>query len=470
MYLDLMRNLFMLLFLASLIGCNSKSPKIDTKSVQADNPLAEEVRNETLRTWKAYVKYAWGHDNLKPLTKGYEDWYDESLNISIIDAYSTLHLMDFEEETHHIERYVIDSLSFDQDLDVKVFEVNIRVLGGLLNMYHQTQNDTLLQMAQDFGDRLLPAFESPTGLPYFHINLKTGQPSGNTINVAEAGSYLMEFGLLSYFTENPKYYQTAKRATKAVFERRSDIGLLGRDLNVETGEWAVTESMAGAYVDSYLEYLYKAWLLFGDPELKTMYDAHIGPINQYLTDSDGDLLWYGKSDMETGQRTATDITLWDAYLPGLLALSGDMPHAKKAHNAWDAVWNKNGAVSFSYDYQKDSVLNPYFQLNPEVLESAYYLWHLTDDSTYYHRNVNYFNDLKTCCQTPVAYAHLNDITTKEKDDKLATFFIAETLKYLYLTFSDTTTVSLDSHVFTTEAHHFSKAAIDQEKAKVQLGF
>lgn len=465
-----MRITFFILVPFLFLCCTESQKSKNGANVVHENLLAEEVRNETLRTWKAYVQCAWGHDNLKPLTKGYEDWYDESLNISIIDAYSTLHLMGFEEETHRIERYVIDSLSFDQDLDVKVFEVNIRVLGGLLNMYYQTQNDTLLQMAQDFGDRLLPAFESPTGLPYFHINLKTGQPSGNTINVAEAGSYLMEFGLLSYFTENPEYYQTAKRATKAVFDRRSEIGLVGRDLNVETGEWTIIESMAGAYVDSYFEYLYKAWLLFGDPELKTMYDAHIGPINRYLTDSDGDLLWYGKSDMETGKRTATDITLWDAYLPGLLALSGDMPRAKKAHNAWDAVWNKNGAVSFSYDYQKDSVLNPYFQLNPEVLESAYYLWHLTGDSTYYQRNVKYFEDLKTHCQTPVAYAHLNDITTKEKDDKLATFFIAETLKYLYLTFSDTTSVSLDSHVFTTEAHHFAKAAIDKEKAEVRLGF
>jgi len=458
------------MILPVLMGCHSKSQEVDQKSVPTENPLADEIRNETLRTWQAYVEYAWGHDNLKPLSKGYEDWYEGSLNISSIDAYSSLHLMGFDVEIQRIERYVIDSLSFDQDLDVKVFEVNIRVLGGLLNMYHQTQNDTLLQKAQDFGNRLLPAFESPTGLPYFHINLKTGQPSGETINVAEAGSYLMEFGLLSYFTQDPKYYQAAKRATKAVFERRSTIGLLGRDLNVKTGEWTVTESMAGAYVDSYLEYLYKAWVLFGDPELKTMWDAHIGPINQYLTDEDGDLLWYGKSDRETGQRTSTDITLWDAYLPGLLALSGDVDRAKKAHNAWDAVWNKHDAVSFAYDYKKDSVLNPYFQLNPEVMESAYYLWHLTGDSTYYQRNVQYFNDLKIHCRTPVAYAHLNDITTKEKDDKLATFFIAETLKYLYLTFSDTTSVSLNTHVFTTEAHHFSKSAIDKAEAQERLGF
>ena len=270
-----MRYILLLSFIISLLSCKQDVRSTDTTLAQIEDTAAKEVRKETLRAWKAYVKYAWGHDNLKPLSRSYEDWYEGSLNISTIDAYSTLHLMGLSEETKRIERYVIDSLTFELDLDVKVFEVNIRILGGLLNMYYQTRNDTLLRMAQDFGDRLLPAFESTTGLPYFHVNLKTGKPSGNIINVAEAGSYLMEFGLLSYFTENPKYYQTAKRATKAVYQRRSRIGLLGRDLNVETGQWTEDESMAGAYTDSYFEYLYKAWGLFGDPELLTILEAHI---------------------------------------------------------------------------------------------------------------------------------------------------------------------------------------------------
>ena len=115
-------------------------------------------------------------------------------------------------------------------------------------------------------------------------------------------------------------------------------------------------------------------------------------------------------------------------------------------------------------------MNPYFQLNPEVIESTYYLWHLTGDSLYYRNNQRYFENLKQHGRTPVAYANLKDITTKEKDDLMSTFFIAETMKYLYLTFSDKSRVSPDTHVFTTEAHHFAKKDIDRQQVKERLGF
>ena len=59
-----------------------------------------------------------------------------------------------------------------------------------------------------------------TGIPYFWVNLKTGEVSGKRVNVAEAGTYLLEMGMLSYFSGDPKYYQAAKRSSKAIFDRR----------------------------------------------------------------------------------------------------------------------------------------------------------------------------------------------------------------------------------------------------------
>ena len=111
-------------------------------------PLAQDVRNETLRAWQSYEQYAWGHDALKPLSKGYEDWYSEPLYISPIDAYSTLYMMGFTEETRRIEQYVSDSLNFDKDIEAKVFEVNIRILGGLLSMYELSGNPKVLDKAE----------------------------------------------------------------------------------------------------------------------------------------------------------------------------------------------------------------------------------------------------------------------------------------------------------------------------------
>lgn len=52
---------------------------------------------------------------------------------------------------------------------------------------------------------------------------------------------------------------------------------------------------------------------------------------------------------------------------------------------------------------------------------------------------------------------------------MPTFFFAETLKYLYLTFSDEKDFNLDDYVFNTEAHPFKKASFDKAEVKVRLG-
>ncbi len=432
--------------------------------------LGEDVKNETIRTWNAYLKYAWPHDNLLPISKKYHDWYAESINMSPIDGYSTLKILGFEDEAKRIENFVVDSLRFDKDIYVKVFEVDIRILGGLLNIYEMTGNNKVLQKAQNFADRLLPAFNSPTGLPYYYVNLKTGATKGNIVNVAEAGSYIFEFGILSYYTQNPTYYQVAKKATKKIYSMRSKINLLGRDLDVETGNWTLTQSMVGAYADSYFEYLYKSWLLFKDPELKKMWDVQIAAIQQYIAELHNGMLWYGKVDMNTGEKINAEVTLWDAYFPALLALSGDLPRAKTSFNAWNFLWDKQGLIPMVYDYNKDSIINPFYQLNPEVIESAYYLWHYTGDSIYYYRIRKYYEDIKKYCRTEIAYCHVEDVRTKKQKDEMETFFIAENMKYFYLTFSHNNSINITDYVFNTEAHPFKKSNFTVDKAKSRLGF
>ena len=165
-----------------------------------------------------------------------------------------------------IEAYAI-AQNWDKDVYVQVFEVNIRILGGMLAIYEFTRNPDILAKTIDFADRLLPAFNSPTGLPYHSVNLKTGEVAGNkgegdgtVVNVAQAATYLFEFGLVSYYSQDPKYYQAAKNATMAIYNRRSEIGLPGEFVNVETGEWSGTEwHHLQAGVDSYYEYMFKAW-------------------------------------------------------------------------------------------------------------------------------------------------------------------------------------------------------------------
>lgn len=461
------------LLFVMLVSCqdiNKKESNENENQLTIDS-LSQEIINETKRSWKAYKQYAWGHDALAPLAKSYSDWYEEPLYISPIDAYSTLYLMGLKEEAKEIENYVADSLDFDKNIDAKIFEVNIRILGGLLSMYELSENSHVLEKARDFADRMLPAFDTKTGIPRYWVNLHTGVSRGDTVNVAEAATYTMEMGILSYYTKDPKYYKAGKKATLAIFERRSSIGLIGDVIDVESGEWVSTHSHICAGVDSYYEYLYKSYLLFGDEELGRIWHESVANIHTFLAEEYDGKLWYGRADMNTGKQVSSVITLYDAFFPAILALSGDTTRAIKLQETWNWLWNQYGLEPMVYDYKRGTPNYPAYDLNPEIIESAYYLYHITGDSSYYKMNLNFWGDIKQYCRTDVAYTSVANIETMEQKDYMPTFFFAETLKYFYLTFShNQNQFNFDEYVFNTEAHPFKRSNFDHEKAKVRLGF
>ena len=139
--------------------------------------LAAQVRTEFLHAWNGYKKYCWGHDELKPISKTCRDWYDTSLLMTPVDSLDTMILMGLNDEAKTTREYIATHLSFDKDIYVQNFEITIRLLGGLLSGYEMTGDKRLLTLADDLGNRLLPVFESPTGLPYRYVNLKTGKSS-----------------------------------------------------------------------------------------------------------------------------------------------------------------------------------------------------------------------------------------------------------------------------------------------------
>src|SRR5437667_4695452 len=137
--------------------------------------IAARVRTEFLHAWNNYGRYAWGHDVLRPLSKTAHDWYGQSLLMTPVDALDTLVLMRLDAEAARAKELIVKNLSFDRDVYVKNFEITIRLLGGLVSSYQLTNDRRLLDLADDLGNRLLPVFDSPTGLPYVYVNLKTGQ-------------------------------------------------------------------------------------------------------------------------------------------------------------------------------------------------------------------------------------------------------------------------------------------------------
>ncbi len=456
--------------LSSCINSGSKQSSGSENHKEMDS-LAVDVANETLRTWQAYKKYAWGHDVLKPLSKSYSDWYSEPLYISPIDAYSTLHLMGFENEADRILNYVVDSLDFNKDIYAKIFEVNIRILGGLLAMYDISGDERVLAKAVDFADRMMPAFNTKTGIPTYWVNLSNGDVKGDTVNVAEAASYVFEMGILSYYTRDPKYYQAGKKATLAVYNRRSEIGLIGDIIDVQTGEWVSDASHICAGVDSYYEYLYKSYLMFGDPQLKEIWDHSIVHINKYMADEYNNKLWYGRVNMDSGNQISSVVTLYDAFFPAILTLSGDTERAIELQETWFWLWRQYGLEPMAYDYKANYPNYPVYDLNPEIIESAYYLLNTTGNEYYYNMNSRFWSDIKNYCRTDVAFTSVGNVTTMTQKDYMPTFFFAETLKYLYLTFSNNDGVFIfDDYIFNTEAHQFKRSNFNKKEAKVRLYF
>ena len=474
-----MNKVIIVLFTIFFIFSCKDSIKVNKKRELGDKELSklqEEVKSETLRSWNDYKKYAWGHDVLLPISRSYYDWYEESLGISPIDAYSTLKVMGLDDETREIEEYAL-GMDWDKDLYVQTFEVNIRILGGLLSMYHYNKNEAILNKARDFGDRILPAFKTPTGIPNHSVNLRTGKLAGNhgegkgdVVNVAQAATYLFEFGILSYYTEDPKYYQAAKKATKAIFDRKSEIGLPGEFINVNTGEWEGTKwHHLQAGVDAYYEYMYKSWMIFPDPEIKEIWDFSKEKIDEYLLDEYEGKTFYTIVDMYTGDILKRSVSLYDAFFPAIQAISGDIEAAEKNQRTWDWLWNKNGLLPTRYKYDDDTYEYPNSEINPEIIESAYYLHEITGKEEYLNMIKQYWSDIKKNCRNEVAYHSIEDVRTMKRKDYLATFFIAETMKYFYIAFSQGD-FDFDDHVFSTEAHTFKKSDFDPQEAKKRLGY
>jgi len=418
--------------------------------------LAEWVKAEFLHAWNAYKQYAWGHDQLKPLSKSYQDWYAESLFMTPVDALDSMLLMGLDEEANSTQEFITKNLSFDKDIFVSNFEITIRLLGGLLVSYQLSGNPGLLALAEDLGTRLLPAFDSLTGIPYQFVNLRSSQVRGQETNPAEAGTLLLEFGTLGKLTNKPIFYDKAKRALVEIFERRSPIGLVGQRINVETGEWTNPNSHIGGEIDSYYEYLLKGWLLFGDQDCERMWRESIAPANQYLADETESGLWYAEADMHGGEKTATRFGALHAFFPAVLALSGDLEKAKRLQASCFRMWTEYGIEPERLNYRSMKIENPAYFLRPEVIESAYYLYCLSGDPQYLQMGETCLESLVKYCKTEAGYASLISVVTKEKSDRMESFLLSETFKYLYLLFASSETLNFQEVIFTTEAHPIAK--------------
>jgi ER degradation enhancer, mannosidase alpha-like 2 len=410
------------------------------------------IKAACLHAWSGYKKYANGFDALKPISKKGHNWYGVSFLMTPVDAFDTFYLLGLKAEAEEAKELIVNGLHFDVDQEVQLFEVNIRLLGGLLSAWELSNDQRLLALAKDLGARLLPAFNSPTGMPYRYVNLKTGKTRDAVSNPAEIGTYLLEFGKLTEYTHDSSYYRIAKKAALEVYKRRSDIDLVGTTIDVNTGEWRNTESQIGARIDSYYEYLYKAWLLFGDMDCKEAWEIHNKAIKKYLFTQVSSGSYFTRVDMKSGKETHPFYGALDAFYAGILALSGDVSTARKIQKGNYYMWTTFNIEPEEFNFRTDSVLYPEYPLRPENIESCFYLYRMTKDPEFQRMGQRMINDILKKCKTDAGYAGVKNVTTMELSDSMESFFLAETLKYAYLLFAPENKIDLGKVVFNTEAH------------------
>nr|XP_054101865.1 ER degradation-enhancing alpha-mannosidase-like protein 1 isoform X3 [Callithrix jacchus] len=358
-----------------------------------------------------YMAHAFPQDELNPIHcrgRGPDRGDPSNLNINdvlgnysltLVDALDTLAIMGNSSEFQKAVKLVINTVSFDRDSTVQVFEATIRVLGSLLSAHRiitdskqpfgdmtiKDYDNELLYMAHDLAVRLLPAFENTkTGIPFPRVNLKTGVPpdSNNETCTAGAGSLLVEFGILSRLLGDSTFEWVARRAVKALWNLRSnDTGLLGNVVNIQTGHWVGKQSGLGAGLDSFYEYLLKSYILFGEKEDLEMFNAAYQSIQNYLrrgreacNEGEGDPPLYVNVNMFSGQLMNTWIDSLQAFFPGLQVLIGDVEDAICLHAFYYAIWKRYGALPERYNWQLQAPDVLFYPLRPELVESTYLLY------------------------------------------------------------------------------------------------
>lgn len=183
-----------------------------------------------------YKNFAWGHDNLKPIAQSYSDWF--GLGLTIVDAIDTLYIADMQEEYDEAKRWIESSLKLDVNRDVNLFETTIRVLGGLLSIYHLSGEDIFLTKAVELGNRMLPCFDSPSSIPYSDVNLlnmKAHAPKWSPdSSTSEVTTIQLEFRDLSRVSNDPSYEAAVAKVSEKIHELPKTDGLVPIFINGES--------------------------------------------------------------------------------------------------------------------------------------------------------------------------------------------------------------------------------------------
>lgn len=423
----------------------------------SDRTAAAEVHAEFLHGWRGYTEHAWGYDEVCPVSRRHHDFFapGHTFGLSMVEALDTLYLMGEDAELTRSCDWIDAHLDPAQNVQVQLFEAVIRLVGGLLAGHLATGRSSLLARARELSDRLLPAFtKSPTGIPYTHVNLRTGAVSGTTVPLAEACTNVMEFGLLSDLTGDPRYYDASMRAYRAVISRRSSLGLLGSTIHAETGRWIDTTAAApNPPVDSFYEYLWGGSALLGDRQLSTWYRQLTAAITAHQAVTVGGRLWFRSVDFRTGKPAGgTAQSELGSFYAGLLAKGGDLKRGQSYFRTWSDVLARHPVLPETVDPATLAAVDKGSQLRPEYANAALDLWRLTGDAGYKQAAYRLFTGMRANQRVADGYTVSGDVTVRgmQPGDLTPAYWFAENMKYQWLLFSATPRFDYRSGILSTE--------------------
>lgn len=432
------------------------STTADARNSAEWHALADDVKSEMAWAWDAYKAHAWGKDEIKPISGTFSGFplKQHPLGLSLIEALDTLWVMGLDSRFQDGVDWVKANLDFDVDGEVSVFETSIRLVGGLLSAHHASADPVLLAKAKDLADRLMPAFQTPTGMPYRLVNLKTGVGRETVTSPADIATYLPEWGTLSRLTGDPRYAATAKKAVLALFQRRSKLDMVATQIDVVSGEWRSREATVGSYCDSFFEYLWDSWQLFGDRDCKRMYDVCTAAILKHQqVRKDGDL-WFANVDFETGRIVTTEQDELASFYGGLLGQGGAMALGAAYTESWAKVQDRFGVLPEGYDYATGKPTQVTNALRPELADSAFNLWLLDAKPRWREIGRTHFLAMKRWNKAPYGYTDLADVTSdpKRQADHCPGYWWSEQMKYYYLLFADTQRFDYKRNYLSTEGN------------------
>ncbi|KAG9236328.1 glycoside hydrolase [Amylocarpus encephaloides] len=504
----------------------------------------EKVKEAFTLSWDSYERYAWGYDEFHPITKKGRYMTPKGMGWIIVDALDTMMLMNLTSRLTHARDWLDKKLDYEQDQEVNTFETTIRMLGGLLSAHYLSNEypelaplteddeggpgeDLYIEKAKDLADRLMGAFDSPSGIPYASVNLKTtkgivSHDDGGASSTAEAATLQLELKYLTKITGETLYWEKAENVIKIIDDNGREDGLLPIYIYAHSGEFRGENIRLGSRGDSYYEYLIKQYLQTSkqEPIYEELWDESLAGVRKHLITYSTPSKFTVLAERPNGlhQPLSPKMDHLVCFMPGTIALAatGGIPEKEaRKLSTWNArkdeemelareltktCWGMYKVMAtglapeiahFNIDdpplpesaphkspaefddaedaeWKTDFVLKPQDNHNlqrPETVESLFYMWRITGDEIYREWGWEMFKSFlqHTAVEEGGGFTSLSDanVLPPVTRDNMESFWLAETLKYLYLLFSPNDLIPLDKVVINTEAHIFPRFQLGQ---------